>query len=1483
MTLPTDEPVAPPQPLGFTAMLLSNRHAVWAMVIAVVVVGLVAYGQIPVRLFPDTAPPLVNVVTSWPGATAADVDRELSDPLETEFAALEGVARTSSTSQDNVSVVQVEFHYGTDVRMAAVDVDNAVSRLGSDLPQTAEPSRVMTFSTADRPVYTVGVRADDLLVARRLAEDVVAPRLQAIEGVAAVDVFGGRIPTVLVEVDPARAEAHRVGLQHVAGAIRTTNISAPAGRVRNGERETMLRVDERAKDVASLGSRVIASPDGGQVRLDNVATIRHGATDDDAWFSVDGQAAIAVQVYRSEDANTVEVVRAVAEAVEELGLELPELAFVPGEESASFTELSVSNLLGNVWQALLLASLILFFFLGRARAGLVTAFTMPLAFGLTFAVMWLMGMEFNMVTLSAVILAVGMVVDASVVVLENIVRLRDAGLSPVDAALRGADEVRMPVLAGVATTIVVLLPLLGLPGFVGKVFAPLATTLLIAFSSSVLVALVLVPILSLSIRDGGSDGGRLEAISARITLPFQRAMDALRGVYLRMLDLGLRFRVVVLGIAGAAFAIGTFGLLGAGMNLLPRMDSGTFSVALETPSGSPLSQTTEAVKAVEAMLADQPEVVLVQSQAGFEPGMKFGGGTGVMGSTQGFISVTLTPRTERERSIWEIEQEVRHRIDAIPGLANVLVKEVGNTAKPTTVAPIVARITGPDPLVLDRLGDQVVERLETVPALVQPMRGWRRDMERVVVDVDVLQAASLGASPVSVARHLATGAEGVPAGTWTSEVRSPEPILVRFARSDRAGVDAHLAWPMFVAGGEVLPARAIAEPVIVVEQGLFTTENLSPVLDVRAEISDGPLSFAVADAEAAVEELVVPAGYRVTIEGENKDLVESRVSILRALAISVLAVYLLLVAQFRSWLQPLTVMMAIPLSLVGVSAALWVTDNPVSMPVMVGLVLLVGTVVNNSILLVDVIRQQRAQGVDRRAAIRASVESRFRPIMMTSLSTMIGMLPLALELALGAERFSPLAKAVIGGLLASTLLTMVVIPVLYDIIDSMAAPRVRGGAVVATALVVAALLVPASARAGDEGIEQAWSWVQDHPALQASSERVRASEARTRAATGRLFPEVELTARTTRRDPFDPASIQIPIVLPDGSSPDPMQLGDAWDTQHFVGATATQPLFAGGQVLHGRKALAALEGGARAQRDATEGELWLALSEAWYGHAVATSVVGIRHDVVVAALEREASLQRLLSEGRAVELQLSAVALKRAEAEQAEGRARADAAVAYRGLTALLGREVDAAGVDVVMAAGARLGRPMPDGHSARVDEAEGRANAARARGKAATGALLPTLAVRASAQYSNPDLTQFPVRNEWGTYWDASLVMRWTLDAGVRWGEARAARLDAHAAELATEALARQEDVARAGALATVEMAAQQLRVAAERVRLAEHAASVADTALENGRTTPAEVLDRRADLAMARAAELRVALEALLAVETARVQSGVSGPAAP
>ncbi len=1463
--------------MSFTGFFLAHRHAVWALVVATVILGVVAYKQIPVRLFPDTAPPLVNVVTAWPGATATDVDRDLTDVLAKEFAAIEGVIRISETSQDNLSRVQVEFSYGTDVRMGAVDIQNAISQIGEDLPEDAHQPRVMTFSSAARPVYTVGVVADDLLTARRLAEDVVAPRLQAVGGVATVDVFGGQISTVLVDVDPRRAEAHRISLLQVAGAISANNRSVPAGRLRSSTTETMLRVDQRAERVEQFEDIMFPLPDGGQLRVGNVARVYRGSQKDDSWFSINGQRAIAVQVYRSEDANTVAVVADVNTVVAGLQSDFPELTFVPGEESASFTEQSVSNLLGNVWQALLLASAILFLFLGRARAALVTAFTMPLAFGLTFGVMWLMEMEFNMVTLSAVILAVGMVVDASVVVLENIVRLRDQGKDPVEAARQGTDEVLIPVLAGIATTLVVLVPLLSLPGFVGRVFGPLATTLLIAFSSSVLVALVLVPILSLQIRDTGP----VERFAAKISYPFTVVMDALRDGYLRVLDLGLRQRWLVLVVALASFGVGVFGLLSAGMNLLPRMDGGTFTIALETPSGSALEKTTDVIAQVEKILAEQPEVQLVQSQAGFETGMQ-SAGSGVMGATQGFLSVTLSARTARERSIWQIEQVVRNQIRRIPDVTSVVIKEVGNTAKPTTVAPIVARVSGPDPLVLDRLADEVLESLSSVEALVEPTRSWRRDMRRQLIHVDPRKAAAIGQTPLTIARFLTMGAEGIDAGDWTPELAAAEPIKVRYVRTKAPTVQDTLSWPLFVPGtGEAVPVRAVAHAYSAVEQGLYTSEDLNPVLDILAQVDGRPLSFVVADATNAIKSVVVPQGYSVSITGENKDMLEARKSILSALAVSILAVYLLLVGQFRSWLHPLTVMMAVPLSLSGVSAALTLVGKPVSMPVMVGLVLLVGTVVNNSILLVDLIRRRRDAGDDRREAIRESVRARFRPIMMTSLSTVIGMLPLAMELALGAERFSPLATAVIGGLLASTLLTLIVIPVLYDVADSIGSRGSRGTlATVGTAVVAVFMMLPTNAWAQNTSLQDAWHMSLKHPGAVAADLQVQAAEARVKAATGRLLPKAELSARASYLSYVEPAQVAIPIMLPDGSTPDPVQLGEVVQQQYILGIAVTQPLFAGGALLQGRKAASAGLQMEAARRDGTKSGLWLNLVQAWYGLAVAEEVELIQTQRVEAALAREQSLRRLLAGGRATELQLSAVALKRAEAEQSLAEAKLSAITIAQALQALTGEVTVPRKTLVPETARALASAELPSGMPASLRQVTAQADTAVAMAKAANGRLLPSVALRLGAQYANPNMRYFPIEDTWNGSWDASLVMSWTLDSGVRWHEASSAKLQAAAAKSAVAATERQTILELKQAQASVTLGIAQMNVAAERILLARRAVQAATVGLANGRITPAEVIEREADLGLAKIAEQKAAYGVVMAVEKSRVLAGVFGP---
>ena len=1018
--------------MSFTRVTLKNRHAIWALAIAAAVFGTLAYFAMPVQLFPDTAPPLVNVITLWPGASAEDIAEDLSRPLEEEFAALESIVRVESTSQDNLSVVSIEFGYERQVELAAVDVQNAISRIRGDLPSEIREPQVLQFSTNDRPVITVGVRASSLSEARRLAEDELAAQLQRVPGVAAVDVFGGAREAVIVELDPLQLEARQIPLSRVSVAIRAFNVAMPAGELRLQRSRSSLRIVARADSPEEISRIPVATEGGRRVLISDLGTVRRATLDDDSAFAINGEWSIAMQVFKTSEANTVAVVDAVTEEVRRINASHEGLTLTIGEESGSFAETSIDNLLGNVWQALFMASVIIFLFLGNVRTSIVVVLSMPLSYGITFALMNLAGVEFNMVTLSAVILAVGMVVDASVVVIENISRRHTSdGGSIEEAAIAGTDEVQLPVIAGVATTVVVLVPLLFLEGFVGKTFGPLALTLLLAFTSSVVVALVLLP--TLSLWTGG--GSRLDRYTKILTSPFNRVVDFVSNGYVGTLKLALRHRIVTLLVALGALVFGAALIAHQGMEVLPRMDSGAFSVALETPPGTSLEETRATVATISSLIEDHPEVVMVQAQAGFEAGMRSMSGTGVQGPTQGFLAVTLSDRTEREATIWEVEQRVREEILAVPGVQAFTVREAGATANATTSAPILILLSGPDSLILDRLGDEVRDRLGSIPNVVDPVRSWRIDQPRDEVFINDLKALQLGLSPARVGAELMAGSTGTEAGGLDEEDGSTTPIVVRYQQAESHSPSDLLRFPVQLPTGDMVTLRTIAQVRPTVEQGLITRQNFTPTLEVSAFTSGRALSFVITDVERSIEDLTLPQGYTALVTGEKSDLDNARSQIFNALIISVLAVYLVLVAQLRSFLHPVTIMMSVPLSLSGVGIALWIAGKPVSMPVMVGLILLIGIVVNNAIILVDFIRQRREEGGSRAEAVIEAVSSRFRPVMMTSLSTIIGMIPLAAEWALGAERFSPLAIAVIGGMSAATLLTLIVIPTLYDLLD----------------------------------------------------------------------------------------------------------------------------------------------------------------------------------------------------------------------------------------------------------------------------------------------------------------------------------------------------------------------------------------------------------------------------------------------------------------
>ncbi len=1026
--------------MSWPSFSLRYRYTVFAALIAVVVFGVAARLELPIQLFPDSDPPVVTVITPYPGVAAVDVARNVSKIMEEEFGGIDGIRKVSSTSQIGLSVVKAEFHYSRKVEQAALDVQNAISRIRNHLPREIGEPQVLQFSSSDKPILTLALNSDRLPLqeVRELADNAVRDRLQLVEGVAAVDVFGGYKRQLEVSVHRDRLRAYGLEMATLRAALQGWNLSEPGGRIGRGAQEAVVRFDRPLHDAQEAAELIVFRQGDRTVRLGDVATVRVTAAEPRSAYHFNGEAAIAVQLLKRDEANTVEVARRVRAELEQLRTAFPALEIAIADDDSVFTELVIDNMTGTIFTAIVLTIIVVLLFLAHFRQALIIAISIPVAFLMTFCLMYLAGIELHMVTMSAIILSIGLLVDDGIVVLENVHRHILEGVPPVQAAIRGTEEIFLADLAGTLTTISVLVPLMFLGGFVGKLFGPLAWTLAFALSSSFIISVTLIPLLTALWLHPEDDGGGRFAHWVR---PFTRFIDGLREGYLALLSWSLRHPWRTLLAALLLLAVGLRLMTMLGSEMLPRFDSGNFQVMLDTVPGTPLEKTLEAVKEAERLLLAEPEVVAISTQVGYEPGGHYLGSRGAMDINQAEFVVNLTPRTAREETLWSIMDRVREGLNTIPGVSLAVVKEKGGTARATTAAPLDVRISGPDPEVLDSLGSRFLTQLRSVPGATNLYKNWGLDTPEIHVAIDHERAAELGLSGKQVARAVYEATEGEVIAPFRQLRNRDLDIFLRYQPDNRRHLDdlndVHLQAP----DGRQVPLRELASLETRFGPRIVTREDLQQTLDVLGYHYGRPLSDTISDIRRVVAEMELPPGYEATIGGEQADFEEARFRILRALAMGILAVYLVLVAQFRSFKHPLTILMAVPLQFIGVALALLLAGKYLSMPALLGIILLVGTVVNNSIVLIDYILARRREGVGLEQAITESVTVRYRPIMMTALSDVAGMLPLSLELAVGAERFSPIATVVIGGILAATLLTLIVIPVLFMLFERLAPTR----------------------------------------------------------------------------------------------------------------------------------------------------------------------------------------------------------------------------------------------------------------------------------------------------------------------------------------------------------------------------------------------------------------------------------------------------------
>jgi multidrug efflux pump subunit AcrB len=1017
---------------------VNRPHLILSLVLLVAAVGLVGFRQMPVNLFPDSERPQIAVVTVVPGAPAEDVEAEVSRLIEKELSTIEKVLRVSSTSKDEASTVVAEFDYAKGLDSAATDVGNGLQKIRAALPDSARPPMLFKISSSTAPVVTLALRPKpgaplDLAMVRELADNQIKERLLQLQEVANAEVFGAQQPVIRIDLDRDRLERYRLNPLDIRQSLVAFNANQPIGLLTSSDSQFLVRRTGEFETPYEVGRIPVAQRAGGAVHLDDVARVSSGVQEPQSAYHANGQPAIAINLQRAPSGNALRTIADVASVLPELQRSYPGIDFSIPDSQRELIERAVGNMLDALRDAVVMTVLVIFLFLADWRGMTLAAVSIPFTYLLTFAAMWLGGYEFNMVTLTGIIVAVGMLLDDAIVVLENIERhYHEIGRDVRQAVVGGTEEVMLAIFSGTYATVMVLVPIIFIGGYVQTVMRPLATTLSIALVASYVVSVTIIPLLApvLLRRAGGAGRNRFE----RLVYLFDAwVISPIRDSYVRLTAAALQHRAVIVLVGVVLFAVSLRQMPLVGRDLMPPMDAGIVKIAFETDANTSIASTEAALANLEAIVRSRPEVTSVSSVIGSEPAViSFGGGRLPQ---QGVMTVHLTDRFHRSASIWNVEADLREKARVVPGLKSVDIYDFGATPLSTIRAPIDVMISGPDTATLDRLGSEVEQRLRsTVRGLTSVTRSWRLDNFETRFVAEPEKLALYGVSPATLTAQLQGAVRGMPSSSYRVANEDGLPLWAQLAAPGRASTARLEDYPVTTPRGTV-PLAAFGSLTRQPAPALVTRQGLQRTIDVQGFRVRRPISHLQEDVDAALQGLTLPVGYQLSHEGEIKQMDESFQGLIVALGLGLVLLYFSLVPAFKSWLHPLTIMSAIPLALIGGVWSMLAAGKHSCMPAFMGLILLAGIVVKNSILLIDFIGSARERGESVNDALLGAVRVRTRPILMTAVGTSVGMIPIAAEWAIGLERLSPLAIIAIGGLMVSTFLTMVYVPVLYSLFE----------------------------------------------------------------------------------------------------------------------------------------------------------------------------------------------------------------------------------------------------------------------------------------------------------------------------------------------------------------------------------------------------------------------------------------------------------------
>jgi HAE1 family hydrophobic/amphiphilic exporter-1 len=1014
---------------------ISVSHPVFAtmMMVALMVFGLFSYQQLGLDQYPKVDVPVVVVMTGYPGATPETVETEVTRPVEEALNTISGLDRLTSTSYEGRSVVTASFQLEVEGSVAAQEVRDKVAPLEATFPGGVDKPLVQRFNPSDQPIISVALSSASLTLPEltTIADQRVAKELGTVSGVGEAALVGGQNRQTYIQVDETRLRALGVGVDEVVNSLRTNNQNLPAGNLVTALSDRTIQVQGRISEPEDFLDVIVARRGGGPVYLRDVASVVDGAADASSRAIYNGETALAIYVVKVQDANTVDVANAVKNRIATLNQELASQDVqvrIVSDGSVAIEE-SVEQVQATLVEGAMLAVAIVFLFLNSWRSTMITALTLPISMIGTLAVISFLGFTLNTMSLLALTLAIGILIDDAIVVRENITRHLHMGKSHLRAALDGTSEIGLAVAATTATIVAVFLPVAFMEGIVGRFFFEFGVTVSAAVLISLFVSFTLDPMLSSVWYDPDAQPDAKRGPIGRVVALFDRGFEKIAGAYRHVISWTLRHRLVTL-LAAVGIFIGSLLMVPlVGTEFVPAADQGRMQVNITAPVGSSLEYTAAKLGQVERGLKDFPEVKSVYST------INAGSAAGKHKAT---VLVELVPHEQRTRTPTALAQPIRERLTAIAGIDIAIVQEgLGGGQSPIQIS-----VLGDDRAVLDTIATKLAADMREVPGTVDVATSAEEPSTVMSVRLKREAASDLGIDVQQLGTMLNTLVGGQEVTNWTDTTGETYEVVVRLPEAQRSHASA--LDELMISTGRTdengTPILVRLDQVAEFDTAETASEirrlDLTREVVVTADVSGRALGDVTSDLQALVASEELPAGYTIRFGGQSEDMQETMGNMATALAMAVIFIYIVLASQFGSFTQPIAIMAALPLSLVGVLAGLLVAGSTINMFSLIGFIMLMGLVTKNGILLVDFANQERKRGLSLTEALINAGTIRFRPIVMTTLAMIFGMLPLALAIDGGGAQRAPMAHAVIGGLISSTILTLVVVPVILSYIDS---------------------------------------------------------------------------------------------------------------------------------------------------------------------------------------------------------------------------------------------------------------------------------------------------------------------------------------------------------------------------------------------------------------------------------------------------------------